>query len=193
MSIVLITGVPSVGKSTVLAELAKLRDAMVINTGTLLFDLAKERGLVRERDELRALAPPILAGLRIEVAASVPRDGLTLVDSHLTVKGRAGLVCVLSSGVLERMPLRAIVIIESDPQAIIERRARDPTRKRDADGVEETRRHQEHNRAAAWAIAATRETAVVCIQNEDPIRAAQEVEHILKQIEIETADQKAPS
>lgn len=182
MPIVVIAGVPSVGKSTLLGELKGQIESHVVNTGSMLFDLAKERGLVAQRDELRALPPQTLAGLRVEVAANVPTEGLVLVDSHLTVKGRAGLVCVLSAGVLERMPVKAIVLIEADPEAIVERRQRDQTRRRDADDVEATRAHQEHNRAAAWAIAATREIAVIIIRNDEPKEAAKRLAALLREL-----------
>ena len=64
---VIITGVPGVGKTTVINEaLAKLKSEGVeyqpINFGSFMFEVAKSEGLVENRDQMRTLGRPIRSG-----------------------------------------------------------------------------------------------------------------------------------
>ncbi len=57
---VIITGVPGVGKTTVVNEaLKKLRDEGIeyqsINFGTFMFDVAVKENIVKDRDQMRSL------------------------------------------------------------------------------------------------------------------------------------------
>jgi adenylate kinase len=58
-------------------------------------------------------------------------------------------------------------MVEADPQEIYNRRAKDDTRTRDPDTVEQIAEHQQINRAAAMAYAALSGATVKIVINHD--------------------------
>ena len=59
MPVVIITGVPGVGKSTVIDAAQKAKGYKVVVYGTEMVNVARAKGLVKDRDEMRRLDPAV--------------------------------------------------------------------------------------------------------------------------------------
>lgn len=171
MGVVVVTGTPGVGKSTVLKAALELAPGsfVVVNYGDIMLDAARAAG-VRNRDELRGL--PVEEQRRIqrraaEEIAGRAGDGSIVVDTHCAVKTPAGYLPGLPAWVLEALKPEKLVLIEAEPWEIADRRMRDRSRVRDADVVAEIEEHQQVNRAMAAAYAALTGAVVKIIKNRD--------------------------
>ncbi|HEC94944.1 MAG TPA: adenylate kinase, partial [Thermoplasmatales archaeon] len=105
--------------------------------------------------------------LQIKTAEAVAEMGDVIVDTHCTIKTPQGYMPGLPEWVIKRLNPKTIVVVEADPEEIFNRRARDATRKRDPDTVEEIAEHQQINRAAVMAYAALSGATVKIVFNHD--------------------------
>ena len=167
MGVIVVTGIPGVGKTTVMNKAAEGMDVKFVTFGTVMADMAKEIGLVKDRDDMRKLTLEQQKDLQIKSAEKVAKMGNVILDTHCTVKTPKGYMPGLPEWVVKRINPTAIVVVEADPQEIYNRRADDPTRKRDSDTVEQIEEHQMINRAAAMAYAALSGATVKIVFNHD--------------------------
>ena len=167
MGIIVVTGIPGVGKTTVMQKAAEGRDIQFITFGTIMIDIAKELGLVKDRDKMRKLTLDQQKQLQIKTAEKVGKMKNVILDTHCTVKTPKGYMPGLPEWVLRKLNPTAIVIVEADPQEIFNRRAKDTTRNRDPDSVEKIAEHQMMNRAAAMAYATLTGATVKIVFNHD--------------------------
>ncbi|GGM72099.1 adenylate kinase [Thermogymnomonas acidicola] len=151
---VVIAGVAGVGKSTVLEIVAKRSKYEIVNFGTLMFEMAKDIGLVSNRDEIRKLPVDTQINLQKKASSAIGRMDDVIVDTHMSIKSKNGYLPGLPEWVLRELKIASYFLIEADPVLIKRRREMDPTRSRDDDTVEEIRTHQEVNRyfAVAYSI-----------------------------------------
>ncbi|WP_457554859.1 adenylate kinase [Candidatus Pyrohabitans sp.] len=184
MKCVVVTGIPGVGKTTVLNQaLEKLGEKFeIINFGDKMFEVASKENLVASRDEMRRLPPEVqkriqkLAAIAIAKRAEVMN---VVVDTHCTVKTPAGFLPGLPRWVLEELKPTQIVLVEALPEEIRRRRESDTTRTRDEDSLEQIALHQEMNRAAAMAYAMLTGATVLIVENHDN-RLEEAVEQLVK-------------
>ena len=93
---VIITGVPGVGKTTVVNEaLKKLEREGVkyksINFGTFMFEVAKSDNVVQDRDQMRTLDRAVQKHLQKRAAQEIAKvTGNVLIDTHASVKTPKG-------------------------------------------------------------------------------------------------------
>jgi adenylate kinase len=167
MGAIVITGVPGVGKSTVISAAAEASKLKVVVYGTEMFQLAKERGLVEHRDQMRTLPPETQRELQEAAAKRIAAMGDVIVDTHCTIKTPRGFLPGLPEWVAKGLDLKQIILVEADPKEIAARRAKDATRTRDDDKAEAIREHQDQNRFAAWAIATLTGATVGTVMNHD--------------------------
>jgi adenylate kinase len=140
---IIVTGVPGVGKTTVLNEL-KLEASKksiyikVLNFGDYMFFEAQKSKLVNNRDELRKLPHRVQLQLQ-EVAArkiideanvSLKANDVLIIDTHAVVKTKTGFWPGLPQHVITQLYPDSIVLIEAEPREIIDRQAKDTTRER---------------------------------------------------------------
>jgi len=179
--VVIVTGVPGVGKTTVLNHLEKLAGerglkVRIVNFGTYMLETALREGLVSHRDEMRKL--PLrkqlelqaLAARRIieDAAGSLGEDGFLLIDTHALVKTVAGYWPGLPKHVLDELKPDMIAVIEASPEEIAARQARDKSRVRsDIGGAEGAARLMEYARAAAFASAVHYASTVAVVENRE--------------------------
>jgi adenylate kinase len=151
---VVIAGIPGVGKSTVLDLVKKRITYEVINFGTLMFEMARELNLVKERDEIRKLPLPTQINLQKKASSSIGKINDVIVDTHLSIKSHGGYFPGLPEWVIRELNVMAFFVIEAEPEVILKRRMNDESRVRDNDTVETIREYQEVNRyyAAAYSI-----------------------------------------
>ena len=194
--VVIVTGVPGVGKTTVLSIFRKMAEGeglkvKVLNFGDFMVETALKEGLVKNRDELRYLPPrkqlelQQLAARRMveEASRELGSDGALLIDTHAVVKTPFGYLPGLPKHVIDELKPDAIVLLEARPEDIARRQARDVTRYRADVGAEEgVREMLERAREAAMASAVHYASFVKVIVNEEgqAEKAAQELLALVK-------------
>jgi adenylate kinase len=171
MGVVVVTGTPGVGKSTVLKAALELASGSftVVNYGDVMLKTAKAEG-VKNRDELRRLSPGTQRKIQSRAAEEIAekaKNRSIIVDTHCTVKTPAGYLPGLPVWVLEALKPEKLVLIEAEPKEIANRRMKDKSRLRDADVLAEIEEHQQVNRAMAAAYAALTGATVKIIKNND--------------------------
>jgi len=142
-------------------------DIEFVTFGTVMIDIAKEMGLVKDRDDMRKLTLEQQKDLQIRSAEKVAAMGNVILDTHCTVKTPKGYMPGLPEWVLKKLKPTAIVVVEADPDEIYNRRAKDTTRNRDPDSEEEIAEHQQINRAAAMSYATLTGATVKIVFNHD--------------------------
>jgi len=178
---IIVTGIPGVGKTTVLGILAAKATSMgmrveIANFGDYMLKEAIAAGLVSNRDELRKLPHRKQLELQSSAARAIINDakvklgsdGLLVVDTHCIVKTSSGFWPGLPKHVVEELNPDSIVLIEADPSEILQRRQRDLSRDRkDLGGEEEVREMLAMARAAALAAATLTASSVYVVRNEE--------------------------
>lgn len=167
LGIIVVTGIPGVGKTTVMKKAAEGMDINFVTFGTVMIEIAQEMKLVKDRDEMRKLTLEQQKKLQIKTAERIAKMKNVILDTHCTVKTPKGYMPGLPEWVVKKINPTAIVLVEADPEEIYNRRAGDKTRNRDPDTKEQINEHQMINRAAAMAYAALTGATVKIIFNHD--------------------------
>jgi adenylate kinase len=167
MGVIVVTGIPGVGKTTVMKNAAEGRDIEFVTFGTVMSEIAIETGLVQNRDEMRKLTLEQQKDLQIKSAEKIASMGNVILDTHCTIKTPKGYLPGLPEWVIKKLKPTAIVVVEADPEEIYNRRAGDKTRNRDPDTKEQIDEHQMINRAAAMAYATLSGSTVKIVFNHD--------------------------
>jgi adenylate kinase len=174
MTLIVVTGMPGSGSSTVIKEALMLNEKGLeftpLNYGDVMFEAASDAGLVEKRDGMRKLPREKqqeiqrLAGDKI---AELKKSTNLIIDTHCTIKTPSGYLPGLPDYVLREIKPDQFVLIEANPDEILARRQTDKTRERDVEdetGIEE---HQFMNRAMSMAYACLSGAPVKIIQNHD--------------------------
>jgi adenylate kinase len=167
MGVIVVTGIPGVGKTTVMKCAAEGMDIKFVTFGTVMTEIAIEEDLVEDRDEMRKLTLDQQKDLQIKAAERIASMGNVILDTHCTIKTPKGYLPGLPEWVIKKLNPTAIVVVEADSEEIYNRRAGDPTRNRDLDTIEQISEHQMINRATAMAYAALSGATVKIVFNHD--------------------------
>ena len=130
MGIVIITGIPGVGKTTVINGAKKHYDFNIVNFGDVMLEHAKREGLVKHRDELRMLPIKTQRNIQAESAKKIKHMENTCVDTHCVVPTPDGFLPGLPIWVLENLKPSSLVLIEASAEEIQHRRDSDTSRAR---------------------------------------------------------------
>lgn len=158
--IVVITGLPGVGKSTVLSELEKLakqagKRVQIVNFGTIMLEFAKKKNKDLIRDEIRLKPVSFQHKLQANAASTIAkmaRAGAALiVDTHMMIRTDSGYWAGLPIHVLKKLQPDFFVLIEASPEEILNRRTSDKTRVRDKIKMEDVMEEIMVSRAFASA------------------------------------------
>ena len=151
---VVISGIPGVGKSTILEMVSKKTQYEIINFGSLMFDMAVDLDLVKSRDDIRRLDVDTQKNLQKKASNKIGKMDNIIIDTHMSIKSPAGYLPGLPEWVLRELMVSSYFLIESTPEEIKRRRENDSTRSRDSDTVQDIKEHQEVNRyyAAAYSV-----------------------------------------
>ncbi len=146
--IYVVAGTPGVGKSTILREFkSKMPTLKVINFGDVMFDIAKEKFKLNNRDEIRMLGTEDFRKLQSRVVRKLAAiESSYVLNTHASVKTIDGYYPGLPRYVLEQLPIECFIYIHAPLEQIVERRNNDLTRKRDVENIDELREHDEMNR-----------------------------------------------
>jgi len=174
---VVVTGVPGVGKTTVInGAMERLAAEGIayetVNFGTFMFEAARRENLVTDRDEMRKLGKDVQKRLQKEAAAGIAAmsgGANVIIDTHSSVKTPAGFLAGLPEWVLRELMPDIVVLVETDPDQILMRRLGDPSRTRDMEGSRAIAQHQEFNRAVAAAYAMYTGCTIKIVRNEDSL------------------------
>lgn len=167
MGAIIVTGIPGVGKTTVMEAAAKARDLRIAVFGSVMFEVAQAEGLAKTRDDMRKLAPEVQKSIQRDAAVRIAAMGKVIVDTHCTVKTPKGYLPGLPAWVLDELKPSSIVLVEASDADILKRRRNDATRKRDEDSLEAIAEHQEYNRRFAAAYATLTGATVHTVRNDD--------------------------
>ncbi len=171
---VVVTGIPGVGKTTVLNELQNLAkqnnfNLTIVNFGTIMKGVMRELGKELHRDDMRQQGIETqkkaqeLAANKIVTQST---EGTTIVDTHMFVRTVSGLWAGLPQNVLQKLSPRLFVLVEANPEQIAGRRRTDTDRKREQALVEDIEFDLEWSRATAAATAITTGSPVKVIRND---------------------------
>lgn len=175
-NIVIVTGIPGVGKTTVINTAVDVvkknhsEDVLVLNFGTEMFEVAVKAGQVKGRDEMRKMPTAQqrknqkLAG---ESIAKKAKKARVIVDTHTLIQTNNGYLIGLPEWVIRAIQPKTIVLVEADSEMIAGRRSSDETRTRDAQSVMDIQIHQEMCRAAAIAVGTITGATVRRIMNRE--------------------------
>ena len=167
MGAIIVTGIPGVGKTTVMDAAAARAGRPVVVYGTMMFDVASEQGLVEHRDDMRRLDPAMQRNVQQAAALKIASMGDIIVDTHCTIKTPKGYLPGLPAWVLDALKPDTVVLVEADAAEIAGRRANDATRNRDADSEAAIAEHQETNRRYAASYSVLTGATVATVHNHD--------------------------
>lgn len=167
MGAIIVTGIPGVGKTTVMEAAAKARGLAIVNYGTAMYNVAHAKGVVQHRDEMRKLPTATQREVQKSAAKTIAAMGDVIVDTHCSIKTRSGYLPGLPQWVLAELEPSVIVLVEATPQEILARRRNDPSRSRDDDSLDSIAEHQEYNRRFAAACATLTGATVHTVHNRD--------------------------
>lgn len=134
----IIVGIPGVGKTTVINRAAEMlnqqnRKTKVIVFGTLMFEEAKSKMGLKNRDQMRKM--PLEDQRRLQEMAAERiaemKEDIVLVDTHLFISTTEGYYPGLPKRLLDIIKPTNMVMIAADAKEIAERRQSDQTRERD--------------------------------------------------------------
>ena len=187
--VVIVTGIPGAGKSTVCRELLALaseRDVKVsvLNYGDVMMEIMAEKGRELHRDDIRKMGMAIQKEVQAEAAAKLAEaaeraEGHVIIDTHMIVKTGFGYLPGLPKHVLEALRPDLLVLIEASPQEIAERRPKDADRRRDVRTIEELEEELAFSRMVASACSVFTGAPVAIIMNRTG-RQREAAEQLLK-------------
>lgn len=160
---IIATGIPGTGKTTVCNIVEKLAEKAdveinVINYGTAMVEKLQKYKRDLERDAIRKTDLDFQRKLQKEVAEAVSEkvrqlDGITIIDTHMSVKTPEGYLPGLPFHVLQLLKPEMLVLIEAKPSEISSRRMKAVTRKRDEAMEEAVKQELLFSRLMAGACA----------------------------------------
>ena len=194
---IIVTGVPGVGKTTVLKEfekkaLEKNIRLLIVNFGDYMLKAAKNERLAENRDEIRHLPQRTQLRLQGLAAREIIKDALKtlgegdllVVDTHSIVKTSSGYWPGLPEHVVRELNPDSIVLIEAQAEEILARQAKDKTRYRqDVGGSTEVIKELMLMARVAAVSSATLTASSVFILENPPGSPESAAEDLLKLVE----------
>jgi adenylate kinase len=187
--VIVVTGIPGTGKTTVCNEALKLAEQtrkriQAVNYGSIMVELSRKRGNSLHRDELRRSGLTFQRNLQVEAAKIISKktgevEGDLIVDTHMSIKTANGYLAGLPFHVLQLLNPDMFVLVEAEPHEVLSRRFRDRTRKRDKVLEDEIMEEILFSRLMAVACAVLTGASVKIIKNPDG-KQAEAAEEIIK-------------
>lgn len=172
--VIIVTGIPGVGKTTVLKELVKEAGKKgarlnVVNYASIMLEVAKEKEKGVGRDDLRCMPIDLQRALQIEAAERIEKmiavSPETIVDTHMIIRTNQGYWTGLPLKVLRKLRPSLFVLIEAELGEIVDRRLKDKKRKRDEVLIEEVKEEMGFSRFVAASCATLTGAPVKILKN----------------------------
>jgi adenylate kinase len=170
VKLVVLTGIPGSGSTTLLNKALEQVDYVHLNYGDIMTEIAIKEKIVEHRDELRKLPAETQKEIQAQAAKEIKQrseNDNVIVDTHCTINTPAGFLPGLPIWVLEQLQPDQFILVEAYPDEIMYRRLNDETRERDHQKAKEIDLHQEMNRATSMAYATLTGATVKIVQNHD--------------------------
>lgn len=175
-AVVVVTGIPGVGKTTVLSELEKLAkekeiNVKIINFGSIMKEILEEKGKHIHRNHIRKTSVELQKKVQKEACIRIKEilkkeKGILIIDTHMFIQTECGMFPGLPLDILKELVPSLIVLIESPPEEIIKRRELDESRIRNEKMPSEVKFDIEWSRAIASACSVISGAPVKIINNE---------------------------
>src|SRR5271170_2910053 len=137
--LILVTGTAGAGKSTILSRVAKEeKKVTVINLGTEMLNILKEKFNITDRDKIRTLDDKNTILVRNSILQKIietKRDAI--IDTHASVKQGRRYRPGFSIDELQKVRISAIIYIDATSEEILERSMQDNGRQRAYDTIAE--------------------------------------------------------
>lgn len=170
MSVTLVSGVPGVGLSTIAREARRALedDYELINFGDAMLEQAAAADVAATRSELGSLPMETTRRLQRragEYVADRAKEVEVMLTTHLAVDTDAGFLPGLPDAVLSDVDPSQFVLVEAEPETILDRRTA-----ADREYGEATRREvvfeQDLNRTAAFEYAVAADAPIRLVEND---------------------------
>ncbi len=123
---IVILGVPGVGKSTVVKPLAQAKGYKMLNYGDKMFEIASRDFGIDHRDKIRNLPKEKQSEIQEKVANDLAKEtGKAILDTHCSIQTPQGYLPGLPKKLLEKLPVSGLVYITAPVDEIIDRRKKD--------------------------------------------------------------------
>jgi len=171
---VLIVGVAGVGKTAVLSKVKEIlsNNGLKVETvtyGSVMFEEAKKKFNLNNRDELRKLKLKEQRKLQLLAAEKISKlkEDVLLIDTHLAIKAGSAYLPGLPFEVIKKLKLDLIILIEASAEEILKRRINDKSRNREAlnkESIEEELRMEKEFLASCATLAGA---PLLCVVNKE--------------------------
>jgi adenylate kinase len=138
--VIVVTGIPGVGKTTVLKEFAKIignhkKEIGFVTYSSIMVEIATNEGFIVNRDDLRHLSIETQKAIQEKAAkriAEMSKDKIIqIIDTHMIIRTNIGYWAGLPLNVLKLVKPDLFILIEAEPDEILSRRRKDDSRRRD--------------------------------------------------------------
>ena len=179
----IVMGLPGVGKSSVLKSIqAKRPKVKIVNYGDLLFFAAKKRFNLSDRDKIVGLSMKDHMVIQNEAIKEIDSGPMAILDTHAVLKKPSGFLPGLSPELLERPGIEGFIFIDAPTRDIIERRTADPARTRPAMTAEELNgiRSASFSNIAVYSAATAKPVFILINRKGKMGDTVEEFDHILR-------------
>lgn len=185
--LILVTGTAGAGKSTILSKLSEKNNnrLKVLNLGTEMLDIAKDKFSITDRDQIRTLNDKTTIEIRNAIMQKViDSKEDAIIDTHASVKQGRRYRPGFSIDELQKIRISAIIYIDATSEEVLERSLGDHTRKRAYDTIAEIDEWRSVNISIISTFAVYLNIPIYIIYNQEGKQdeAAEEVDRITKEI-----------
>ena len=171
-SLNIVLGLSGVGKSTVLEEAQLISDIdyKTINYGDKMFEVAREKGLVEKRDEMKELGVETYKELQETAAQNIfeiAENHDVILDTHAAIKTPHGYIPGLPKWTVEELDPDKLILFTASAKEIYERSISDNDRDREHEEVSDIKEYQEIAREMASTNAVQSGAYLKIIENKD--------------------------
>lgn len=168
--VAVVFGIPGVGKSTIVNKVKDNLGLIYVHPGNIMYEIASEKGIVENVDQMRKLKLPVqqeLQGMMAKVVAeqiNSLKNSSFIIDTHAIVKTPQGFFPGLRNAFFEVVKPDIYLVVESKPEMILQRRMADKDRVREDDhSLDEILLHIDLTRdfASAYSIYSQANFAVI--------------------------------
>ena len=185
--LILVTGTAGAGKSTILAGLSEMNEdkLKVINLGTEMLKIAREKFNIIDRDKVRTLDDATTISIRNSIMQEIIESKEdAIIDTHASVKQGRRYRPGFSIAELQKIRISAIIYIDATSEEVLARSMRDSGRKREYESSAEIDEWRTVNLAIISSFAVSLNIPIYIIYNQEgkQSQAAAEIDRITKEI-----------